>query len=89
MNKYKSGSFLTVGQLKEILKDMADDAFVFARDRDCISLDQVHVVNHPIKSNTDNKGSLRFVTNIEDVYGGDNKELNNNSKQAIIFCDCD
>ena len=104
---------LTVKQLKEILKDMADDAIVFARDRDCISLSQVHVVNHPTikpiaktgkqlveEGDTDYKGfekyvyyqkqnGVTFVPSIKKVYGGDDTNLSNQSKQAIIFCDCD
>ena len=98
MDKYKFGTFLTVGKLKEIIKDMADDAIVSARDRDCISLAEVHIVGvkgedkydkYPNSDSKDRFYSLNFVDSISDVYGGDRIELENKSKQAIIFCDCD
>ena len=42
---------MTIKDLKLIIADMPDDGRVFARDRDCISLDQVHVVGHKNKAN--------------------------------------
>lgn len=68
MKKHKMGSFLTVGQLKEIIKNMADDAFVLSRDRDCISLDCVDVVNIPEMDN--HHEDINFSNSIEEVYGG-------------------
>ena len=111
---YLFKTFLTVGKLKKILADMSDDAIVSARDRDCISLNRVHVINHPTISPIPKTGKELFtagninyenfqkyiyyqedpkfgvfsVPKISDVYGGDQTELNNKSKQAIIFCDC-
>jgi hypothetical protein len=105
---------LNVGQLKKIIADMPDDADVFARDRDCISLDKVHVVGHPTihpdpktgrqlaDSGNDRFGfhvknpglvhflphpelGVIFVPTIKEVSGGEHED----SKQAIIFCDCD
>jgi len=89
MHKFKT--FLTVGDLKKIIANMADDAVVSARDRDCISLDQVHVVGYTgVAPILEGKASqVQFCSKMEDVYGGDRCELDNNSKQAIIFCDCD
>ena len=114
--KYKFKTGLTIGMLKDIIKDMSDDAIVSARDRDCINLCEVHVVNHPtIKSivKTGKQfveegkinykgyehykyyepvkefGNTKFVVSMSDVYGGIEIELDNHSKQAIIFCDCD
>jgi hypothetical protein len=81
---------MTVKELKQILEPMADDATVFARDRDCISLYCIDVVNHPSPPLEKTRG-IRYRENITDVYGGDNvweSELGN-SKQAIIFCGCD
>lgn len=89
----KAKSFLTVGQLKQVLAGMSDDAFVFARDRDCISLDKVHVVMPEGCLGVAEippaawKG-IRCVNSFDKVYGGEG-ELDNESKQAIIFCDCD
>ena len=80
---------MTVKELKQILGPMADDAAVFARDRDCISLYRVDVVNHP--SPNPDTHDIQYREKITDIYGGDNvreSELGN-AKQAIIFCDCD
>ncbi len=87
--KHSFKTFLTVGQLKEIIADMADDAIVSARDRDCICLDKVHIVNHTNIPTQKGYEDVYFVKSIDDVYGGDRIELDNKSKQAIIFCDCD
>lgn len=85
-NKYKFGTFLTAGKLKKILEKVDDDCIISARGRNCISLDQVHVVG---VEKIDGMNPVKFVKSITDVYGGDNLELNNKSKQAIIFCDND
>ena len=84
---------MKVKLLKSILENMADDAEVFARDRDCICLDQVHVVGFnptdKIKVEAESDG-VQFVPTITDVYGGEECMLEDvPSKQAIIFCDCD
>jgi len=78
---------MTVKELKQILGPMANDARVFARDRDCISLYRVDVVNHPSPNSIE--CGICYHEKISDVYGGDDVELTNESKQAIIFCDCD
>lgn len=78
---------MTIKQLKEIIKNMPDDARVFARDRDCIALSKVHVVSS-------NPGSItaamevKVVASMTEVYGGD-KNCYKDVKDAIIFCDCD
>lgn len=97
--KYPLHSFLTAGDLKRLLVNVADDCIITARDRDCISLDQVHAVNITIiedlrahrtfNGDADNKDGISFVENIEDVYGGEEMVLENPSGQAIIFCDND
>jgi len=80
---------MNVKQLKEILALMADDAVVFARDRDCISLYCVDVVNHPSPPLENTRG-IRYREKITDVYGGSDAECDlGSSKQAIIFCDND
>jgi hypothetical protein len=80
---------MIVKELKQIIGPMADDAAVFARDRDCISLERIDIVGHPSPDN-DTRG-VRYHEKITDVYGGNDvreSELGA-SKQAIIFCDND
>jgi len=113
MNKHPLRG-MTLGEFRRLTANMADDCVISARDRDCISLDTVHMVNHPtIKSvsktgeqliqegKTEYKGFENYVyfqpveegifsvPSISDVYGGNDRCLNNASQQAIIFCDCD
>lgn len=81
---------MTVKELKHLIADMADDARVFARDRDCISLRQVDIVNHPTIPLTADIRGVHFHDDIKTVYGGSDAERDlGESKQAIIFCDCD
>jgi len=88
---------MNVGELKKILAQMDDKALVWARDRDCISLEMVDVVGVDIQGET-NKNSLSYPLvrsrkTILDVYGG--KEWLSadmarvGTTQAIVFCDCD
>lgn len=77
---------MTIKDLKLIIADMPDDGRVFARDRDCISLDQVHVVGHPNKANA--MADVKYVDSMADVYGGDEERFSS-IQSAIIFCDCD
>ena len=82
---------MTIKELKILIADMADDAAVFARDRDCIALRSVDIVNHPVIVETTIIRNVSFHTNINDIPGGEHvkdHELGE-SKQAIIFCDCD
>ncbi len=83
LNTYPIPNRLTVGDLKKILANMADNAIVTARDRDGIALDMVHVVGIPVIENTPKV--VRFVDNIGEVYGGHYCHLDNPSKQAIIL----
>ena len=82
--KYPLKSFLTAGDLKKLLANVADDCIITARDRDCIDLDQVHAVNIPEIE------SLKFlrkyngdpidkdgIQTIGEVYGGDDAKLTN------------
>jgi hypothetical protein len=77
---------MDVRTLKKIIAKMSDDAEVFARNRDCISLERIDIVNHPAPLKHDD---VNYFSDITKVYGGRDAELTNESKQAIIFCDCD
>jgi len=80
---------LTIKELKEIIKDMPDDARVYARDRDCSVLQMVHVIGCGERPATVIKDKdLRYVETPDDMYGGEMiKE--DGVTQAIVFCDCD
>jgi hypothetical protein len=78
---------LTIKELKEIIKDMPDDALVIARDRDATGLAQVHVIGCGEKPKNVNQ-KIKYVKNPSDMYGGQYLE-EDGVKQAIVFCDCD
>lgn len=79
---------LTLGEFRRLTANMADDAILVARDRDCINLDQVHIVGIQPPEGHPSPHVVQFVPTIDEVYGGDEFELDG-SKQAVVFCGYD
>ncbi len=86
---------MNLGQLKKLIEDskLPDSATVIARDRDCCSLDMVHVIGSKLPAKTSSKKSpygdvVYIVDKPSDMYGGERLE-EDGITQAIVFCDCD
>lgn len=87
---------MNIKQLKQLIADskLPDDAQVWARDRDCLGLDQVHVIGKELPElsweiSLEKYGAhVFFVAKPSDMYGGERLE-EGGIKHALVFCDCD